>query len=755
RSELFRHAEQRLQEALLLGVAPVALCYLMEAFSRRSLTDPVRWLLGAPVSFALTWALWLGVCLLLSLCRSYRLRWLLVTALGFLASGVGLINRYKMRYRMEPVFFSDMYQLGDALEALRCLPLSVDRGEAALLCAALAVGVALCLALARGRRSRRRVALPVAGALIFVLAWNACTFERVGGRTRYDTADVARTEGVLYTAVAMQNHLHGLLDMPYHEQEVRQAWQTLARNTPPAGCETGPNIILILSESYSDEQWLSQYLDLTCELTPFYNALVQTCLHGRMYVPKAGGGTSETEFEVLTGLRSCYSLNPYAMGLPPLNSLASVLRARGYTATAIHWYSGVYYNRYNNFRQLGFQSFHTTDTSTAAFQTTGMFVSDAEHYSAALRQLKSTPSRDFVFVLTMQNHGGYDYDDFRVTCGAPQPFTNALSDESTLILSNYCYLLGQSDAALKAFIGELQQWEEPVLVVFFGDHIPPLGQNVYDELGVDASGREGHMTPYFVWSNQANTARERELYAWQLGAYALTAAGQNDDPFLHYVESLQTEEDGLHALLSYDALFGRQYVYDEAGLSPVAADYRIGGEMTLQGFDAAQVGDAVYLRPRLAQADQACKLSVNAQLTDAGWVSADSGRLALQCVMNGFGGVRWNASNTLIYESAQALLSQSGALSFEQYGIDALEPVESKWYRPYAVYRTPAVYSARGCTALTVDGQRWEWQPVYGLSRQGQYAVDGEGRLYLTLARGEDAQAYVLAHRIDLYAFDP
>ena len=45
--------KQRLQEALLLGVAPVALCYLMEAFSRRSLTGPVRWLPGAPVSFAL------------------------------------------------------------------------------------------------------------------------------------------------------------------------------------------------------------------------------------------------------------------------------------------------------------------------------------------------------------------------------------------------------------------------------------------------------------------------------------------------------------------------------------------------------------------------------------------------------------------------------------------------------------------------------------------------------------------------------
>lgn len=64
------------------------------------------------------------------------------------------------------------------------------------------------------------------------------------------------------------------------------------------------------------------------------------------------------------------------MGLPPVSSLASVLRDRGYEATAIHWYNGVYYNRYHNLRMLGFDSFFTLDTTVTPFEKKGMFVSD-------------------------------------------------------------------------------------------------------------------------------------------------------------------------------------------------------------------------------------------------------------------------------------------------------------------------------------------------------------------------------------------
>ena len=133
----------------------------------------------------------------------------------------------------------------------------------------------------------------------------------------------------------------------------------------------------------------------------------------------------------------------------------------------------------------------------------------------------------------MQNHGGYDYDDFRVTYGAQTPFSNPLSDRAAAILTNYCWLLRQSDAALEAFISQLSSLDEPTVVVFFSDHIPPLGSDVYEEIGISATGDAGHLTPYFICSNDGSIAPgETNLYSWQLGAYALELAGMNDDPSL-------------------------------------------------------------------------------------------------------------------------------------------------------------------------------------------------------------------------------
>lgn len=158
----------------------------------------------------------------------------------------------------------------------------------------------------------------------------------------------------------MENHRRALMRVDYEEQDVRAQYRELARevNSTKAGAGgSSPNIIVVLSESFTDEAYLGQYLDLAEPLMPFYQELVKECRTGRLYVPKLGGGTSETEFEVLTGLRSKYAINPYSMGLPPMNSMASVLRQKGYETTAIHWYSGVYYNRYKNLKSLALTLF--------------------------------------------------------------------------------------------------------------------------------------------------------------------------------------------------------------------------------------------------------------------------------------------------------------------------------------------------------------------------------------------------------------
>ena len=84
----------------------------------------------------------------------------------------------------------------------------------------------------------------------------------------------------------------------------------------------------------------------------------------------------------------------------------------------------------------------------------------------------------------------------------------------------------------------------------------------------------------------------------------------NDDPFFAYVERLReaaddpapgdltagAESDPVYDLLSYDVLFANQYAYDEGGLSPENEDFQIGGAMTLEGFDVAEIAGEVYFQ---------------------------------------------------------------------------------------------------------------------------------------------------------------
>ena len=92
----------------------------------------------------------------------------------------------------------------------------------------------------------------------------------------------------------------------------------------------------------------------------------------------------------------------------------------------------------------------------------------------------------------------------------------------------------------------------------FGDHLPGLNFNV-DELP------EGDLyaTPYVIWSNYPLEKQDKDIEAYQLGAYTLLRcarpvgtmvrfhAEQMDSP--KYMEEME--------ILEYDIVYGEQYVY--------------------------------------------------------------------------------------------------------------------------------------------------------------------------------------------------
>ncbi len=733
-------------DVLFLLLLPLAALVLLETFARGSFAAMLAWAKAKPVFFLQNLGFYLGVFWLLALIPSDRARLCASLSLALLCCVLGIVSFYKVRYRFEPILLSDLWLLAELPHAMGQLDLRIDWGQAArVMTLGLAV-IGLALVFFRGRRAKSGFLWPMLGLALMAALTPGCSFDRITQGSNTSLADCAHHGGTVFALVAAERQRQSIASFSYQEPEVDQAWQRI-QGAASRGEGTGqsPNVILILSESFTDQAHLEKYLDFTRPLMPFYDQLIQGCATGEIYVPKQGGGTSETEFEVLTGLQSRYSVNPYSIGIPPLRSLAAALRERGYYASAIHWFNGIFYNRYKNLRLLGFDEFSTLETTRRSLERTGMFVSDREHYRWVLEKLKATQEKDFIFCITMQNHGTYGYDDFAQTYGADTPFGDSLSVESQQILRNYCYLLGQSDQALEGLIRELSAFPEPTVVAFFGDHIPPLGIEVYEELGMPMEGEAGHLCPYFIWSNQGDLSqRLPPMKAWQFGAHVLALAGLGDDPFFGYIEELRAkglDTDPDYDLLSYDALFGKQRAYALAGIQPQSPDWQIGGKMELLGFDTFPMDGAVYVMPRLADPAQSFRLAVNGQALNDWLVLDTRDPFTLQCVMTSPEGKQLNQTESVSFASSQELLEQSGRL---QAPALALEKVPFHMEKEEGGFWLAVSDEPFGALAscLTLEGKRQEWQFPYGFRRPGQYYVGKEAAPLSLTIRKESFREY-------------
>lgn len=113
--------------------------------------------------------------------------------------------------------------------------------------------------------------------------------------------------------------------------------------------------------------------------------------------------------------------------------------------------------------------------------------------------------------MTYQNHSPYDPDALNGTEYLPQ---GALSTEAYHQINNYLNGAADTCAQISAYVDTFRDKDEPVVLVFFGDHKPSFGVGNcdYEALGVEiAEGspdgcRNLYSTPYLIWANDAAKA---------------------------------------------------------------------------------------------------------------------------------------------------------------------------------------------------------------------------------------------------------
>ena len=302
-----------------------------------------------------------------------------------------------------------------------------------------------------------------------------------------------------------------------------------------------PDILIVQSESLFDPARLND-VEPGRFLTEF-RKLAASSRSGELHVPTFGGGTIRTEFELLTGapLSSLGGIQYPWLELRDARfpSLASILARNGYTTTAIHPNGAAFWNRNRVFPELGFQKFIDVTAFTKE-DIVGLFTSDAALTDHVIAELKDDGPPQFLFAITMENHGPFDWrpnlDADRL---AALPMPAKLDSGGRLWFGNYLYLLDDADHELGRLAEALKQRKRRTLLLFFGDHLPSI-HTVYYQLGFDDGKTELQQPSEWLLFDTANPNGVKEdTQSWLLPARLLDSAGIANEPYFIVISALR------------------------------------------------------------------------------------------------------------------------------------------------------------------------------------------------------------------------
>ena len=176
-----------------------------------------------------------------------------------------------------------------------------------------------------------------------------------------------------------------------------------------------PNIIIVQLESFINPNWIT---DITLNKNPVSNfeQLSSEFTSGLISVPALGGGTANTEFEVITGMSTSF----FGVGEFPFNTIASrqaipslayTLKDLGYSANSLHNHEGKFYSRDVVYKNLGFDSFTPIECMNVPEKTPVGWAKDSVLINEICNIITSTDTPDLIFGISVQGHGNYPEDE--------------------------------------------------------------------------------------------------------------------------------------------------------------------------------------------------------------------------------------------------------------------------------------------------------------------------------------------------------
>lgn len=605
------------------GIIAFILMLIIEGFEYKTTFGGFVFLWEHPAPFVINYLL---IYATLTIAWLFRRRVFLYFVIFMVWFALGLVNGIIIRYRMTPFTTADL-QIVDM--AFDIMPTYFSDFQLAVIIFGIAVFVAVFVLLGIfGPRRHTRVNFKQAVCGVLIASAVAAGGWGFGIKTNLvanyfeNLWDAYHDYGVPYCFVTTwlrrgvsrpANYDKQAVDAIFTKEEIEG--QTEYTNKPPE--EKRPNIIFLQLESFIDPTEVKG-LEFSQTPTPFFSSLKQTHSSGYLEVPVFGGGTANTEFETMSGMSMKYfgpGEYPYKTILKEKTSetMAYNMKTIGYATHAIHNHRGAFYGRNEVFANLGFDDFTSLEYMNYVSKTPKNFATDDVLAGEIFGALESTKDKkDYIYCISVQGHG--EYPTTKLIKNPRITVTGDITEEQKNAWEYYAEQVNEMDTFLKNLTDELKAFDEPTILVVYGDHLPAIGMEKEDM-------KSGSIfkTQYVLWSNFELEKQDKDLCTYQLAAEIQTRIGMSEGTLTMLHQNRDQNRDyqnNLH-MLQYDMLYGKQYVY--GGVSPFVRTKMKMGYAPIRIDSVVEVAGKYYLKG--AGFTPFSKISLDGEILDTVFVS--------------------------------------------------------------------------------------------------------------------------------------
>ena len=169
--------------------------------------------------------------------------------------------------------------------------------------------------------------------------------------------------------------------------------------------------------------------------------------------------------------------------------------------------------------------------------------------------------------------------------------TKADSEEQRWTYEYYANQVYEMDLFVKELTDTLASYDEDVVLIMYGDHLPAL-----DMEESDMKSGSLYKTQYIIWNNFGMEKQDKDINAYELTSDVLSRLDISVGMMNKYQQNHKSDKNYLANLeaLSYDMLYGKQYIY--GGKNPYEPTKLKMGVKDIRIDEVVKIGENYYIK---------------------------------------------------------------------------------------------------------------------------------------------------------------